>query len=204
MTRHLRAFLGADDPALNDRLTHGGPMEAVREAIGHRLSGPAEAALAAELTAAAGGLLEEELGAILLAGLMTYQGLIDAARETVAEEDVTGLVTLDDHLVRVVHEPRIDVHVDRRRVYELRLTLTVAFTVQGLAATVRAGRLAHVRIGRCTADVSLSWQKGQLLQHSDLVEAPLVIRLGCGVPIPQAFESQAQVRGTARVSPLPL
>jgi hypothetical protein len=203
VTRHLRAFLGADEATLNDRLTHDGPVDAVLAAIGHRLSGPAVAALAAELTAAAGGLLEEELGAILLAGLMTYQGLIDAGRETIADEDLTVLVTLDDHLVRVVHEPHIDVHADRRRVYELRLTLSVAFTVQGLAATVRAGRLIHVRIGRCTAEVALSWQQGSLLENSDLVEAPLVIRLGCGVPIPQAFESQAQVRGTARVAHSP-
>jgi hypothetical protein len=58
-----------------------------------------------------------------------------------------------------------------------------------------------VRIGRCTADVTLSWQDGTLLQRDDLVEAPLVIRLGCGVPIPEAFEDQIHIRGTARVTP---
>ena len=201
MSHHLRAFLGADDPTLNQRLTDG-PLAAVLEAFGTPLTEPAHAALAAELTAATGGLLEEELGTILLAGLMSYERLIDAGRETAAEEDLTQLVTMDDHLVRVVHEPHIDVHLDRRQVYELRLTLSVEFTVQGLAATIRAGRLAHLRIGRCTADVSLSWQDGELLRRTDLVEAPLVIRLGSGVPIPQAFETPAHVRGTARVTPL--
>jgi hypothetical protein len=202
VTYHLRAFLGADDATLTERLTDDGPLAAVLAAIGGSLTGPARAALAAELTAATGGLLEEELGAILLSGLMTYPGLIDAARETVADEDLTHLVTLDDHLVRVVHEPHIDVHADRRRVYELALTLTVEFTVEGLAATVRAGRLAHVRIGRCTADVTLAWPDGPLLRRSDLVQAPLVIRLGHGIPIPEAFETQAHIRGTARVTPL--
>jgi hypothetical protein len=200
LTHHLRAFLGADDATLAQRLTEDGPLTAVLAAIGGKLSGPARAALTAELTAATGGLLEEELGAILLSGLMSYAGLIDAGRETAAAEHLTQLVTLDDHLVRMVHEPHIDVHADRRRAYELRLTLAVEFTVQGLAATIRAGRLAHVRIGRCAADVSLSWQDGPLLQRCDLVEAPLVIRLGSGVPIPEAF--QAQLRGTARVTPL--
>ena len=200
MTYHLRAFLSADDATLTQRLTDG-PLPAVLEAIGERLSDPARAALAAELAAATGGLLEEELGAILLSGLMTYPPLIDAGRATAAEEDLTRLVTMNDHLVRVVHEPHIDVHVDRSRAYELRLRLLVEFTVRGLAATVRAGRLAHVRIGRCTAEVTLSWQDGTLLQRNDLVEAPLVIRLGCGVPIPEAFEDQVHIRGTARVTP---
>jgi hypothetical protein len=202
VTYHLRAFLEADDATLTRRLTDGGPLAAVLEAIGDHVSEPARAALAAELAAATGGLLEEELSAILLSGLMTYPGLIDAGRETVAAEDLTHLVTLDDHLVRIVHEPHIDVHVDRRRVYELRLTLLVEFTVQSLAATVRAGRLAHLRIGQCTADVTLSWQNGPLLHRADLVEAPLVIRLGCGVPIPEAFEDRTHIRGTAHVTPL--
>lgn len=196
---HLRAFLGADDATLNDRLTHGGPVAAVLEAIGTALSEPARIALAAELTAATGGLLEEELAAMLLSGLMSYDGLLEAGRETVADEELTRLVTLDDHLVRVVHEPHIEVLVDRQEVYTLRLRLCVEFTVEGLAATVRAGRLAHVRIGRCSADVRLCWQDESLLQHSDVVDAPLVIRLGCGIPIPEAFEVPAQVRGTARV-----
>jgi hypothetical protein len=201
VTTHLRAFLGADDATLTRRLTEDGPLTAVLAAIGGRLSGPARSALAAELTAATGGLLEEELGAILLSGLMTYQGLIEAGRETVAEENLTRLVTLDDHLVRVLHEPHIDVHADRRRAYELRLTLSVEFTVEGLAATVRAGRLVHVRIGRCTADVALSWPDGPLLQRRDLVEAPLVIRLGSGIGIPEAWADRAPCRGTARVNP---
>jgi len=196
---HLRAFLGADDATLTDRLTHGGPMAAVLDAIGTPLSEPARTALAAELTAATGGLLEEELAAMLLSGLMTYDYLVEAARETVADEEVTRLVTLDDHLIRVVHEPHIEVLVDRRQAYVLRLGLSVEFTVEGLAATVRAGRLGHVRIARCSADVRLGWQDESLLQHSDVVDAPLVIRLGCGVPIPEAFEAPAHVRGTARV-----
>jgi hypothetical protein len=202
VTHHLRAFLGADDATLTERLTDGGPLTAVLEAIGGELTAPARAALATELTAATGGLLEEELGAILLSALMGHEPLIEAGRETAAEEDVTRLVTLDDHHIRVVHEPHIDVHLDRRRVYELRLTLSVEFTVLGLAATVRAGRLAHVRIGRCTAEVTLSWPDGPLLTRTDLLEAPLVLRLGCGVPIPQAFELPAHVRGTARVTPV--
>jgi hypothetical protein len=200
MTAHLRAFLGADDAALTHELTHGGPMESVLRANGRTLSDPARGALAAELATATGGLLEEELGAILLSGLMGYHRLIDAARETAAEPDVTRLVALDDHRVEVVSEPHLDVLVDRERVYELRLTLCVAFTVQGLAATVRAGRLAHVRIGRCTADVELSWAQRTLLRRSDLVDAPLIIRLGGGVPVPRATEPE-HARGTARVRP---
>jgi hypothetical protein len=195
---HLRAFLGADDAALTQRLADGGPMAHVLAAIGTNLSDPARAALAAELAAAAGGLLEEDLSAILLSGLMSYHCLVEAGRETTAEQDLTRLVTMDDHLIRVVHEPHIDLLVDRRQVYELRLTLTVAFTVQGLVATVRAGRVVHLRIGRCTAEVSLSCDGDALLHRSDLVDAPLVLRLGSGIPIPEATVA-AQARGTARV-----
>jgi hypothetical protein len=203
MTCHLRAFLGADDAALLPLITEGGPLAAVLKAIGSPLSEPARAVLAAELTSATGGLLEEELGSILLSGLMTYPGLTDAGRQTAADADLTHLVTLDDHLVRVVHEPHIDVCVDRTRVCRLRWALSVTFTVQGLAATVRAGRLVHLRIARCTAEAELSWDGESLLRRDDLVDAPLVMRLGSGVPIPQAFTAEAQVRGTARVTPLP-
>jgi len=204
MARHLRAFLGADDATLTRRLTAAGTMQAVLDAIRAPLSGPAQDALGAELTAATGGLLEEDLDSILLSGLLGYHGVVDAARQTAAEEDVTDLVTLDHHLVRVTSEPSVEVLVDRHRAYELRLALTVTFTVQGLVATVRAGRLAHVRIGRCSADVSLSWAGQALVRHSELVDAPLVIKLGSGVPVPLAVDpAQATdadlARGTARV-----
>lgn len=199
MTYHLRAFLGADDAMLTRQLTDSGSIEAVLGALPRRLSGSAQAALGAELSAAAGGLLEEDLGSILLAGLMGYHCLVDAARETAADPDVTRLVTLDDHLVRVTCDPHIDVLVDRDRVYELTLTLSVTFTVQGLAATVRAGHLVHVRIWRCEADVRLSWQDHTLLERSDVVDAPLLIRLGSGIPVPQAIVAD-QARGTARVT----
>jgi hypothetical protein len=203
MTGHLRAFLGAGDEALLARITEGGPLAAVRKAIASPLSEPARTVLAAELTAAVGGLLEEELDTMLLSGLLTYQGLADAARQTAADPDLTHLVTLDDHLVRVVHEPHLDVCVDRNRVCRLRFTLSVTFSVQGLAATVRAGRLVHVRIARCTALAELTWDAESLLHHDDLVGEPLVLRLGSGVPIPRAATEPAQVRGTARVTPLP-
>jgi hypothetical protein len=199
VTGHLRDFLGADDPTLTRQLTEGGPVEAVLGAIPGRLSGPARAALGAELSAAAGGLLEEDLGSILLSGLMGYHCLVAAARETAADADVTRLVTLDDHLVRVSYDPHLDVLVDQEPVYELRLCLSVTFTVQGLAATVRAGRLAHVRVARCSADVRLSWEEHTLLEHRDLVDAPLLIRLGAGIPVPRATVPD-QARGTARVT----
>lgn len=197
---HLRAFLGADDATLGRRLTEAGTAQAVLDAIPGRLSGPAREALSAELTAAAGGLLEEDLGAILLSGLLGYRGLVAAARETAAEADTTSLVTLDHHLIQVTSEPRIEVLVDRRQAYELELTLSVRFTVRGLAATVRAGRLTHVRIGECAADVSLSWAEETLVRHRDVVDAPLVIRLGSGLPVPQATDED-QARGTARIPP---
>jgi hypothetical protein len=199
VTYHLRAFLGADDATLRRELTDSGSIEAVLGAIPRPLSGPARAALGAELSAAAGGLLEEDLGSILLAGLMGYHCLVEAARETAADPDVTRLVALDDHLVQVTYEPHIDVLVDRDRVYELALTLSVSFTVQGLAATVRAGHLVHVRIWRCEADVRLSWQDHTLLRRGDVVDAPLLIRLGSGIPVPQAVVPD-QARGTARVT----
>lgn len=203
MTGHLRTFLGADDEALLQRLTEGGPLTAVLTAIASPLSDAARTVLAAELTSALGGLLEEELSTILLSGLLTYEGLADAGRQTAADADLTHLVTLDDHLVRVLHEPHIDICLDRARVCRLRFTVSVTFTVQGLAATVRAGRLAHVRIARCTAGADLTWDDEPLLHHNDLVGAPLVLRLGSGVPIPQATIKQSQVRATARVTPLP-
>ncbi|GAA3341426.1 hypothetical protein GCM10020358_32710 [Amorphoplanes nipponensis] len=198
---HLRAFLGADDAALTHHLTHDGPLEPVLGAIGRELTGPARAALAAELATAAGGLLEEDLGAMLLGGLMSYRGLLDAGQETTAEPDLTRLVLLDDHLVRVVHEPHLDVIADRRQVYELRLTLTVEFTVEGLAATVRGGHLVHVRAARCAADAELAWAGHPLLHHSGLVDAPLVMRLGAGIPLPAPAAVPALARGTARVRP---
>lgn len=198
MAYHLRAFLGADDATLTRRLDEAGTVQAALGALGSRLSGPAREALGAELTAATGGLLEEDLGSILLCGLLDYDRLVDAALETAADEEVTSLVTLDHHLVRVTAEPWIELLVDQRPAYELRLTLSVTFTVQGLVATVRAGRLAHVRIGRCAADVSLSWAGQALVRGSALVDAPLVIKLGAGLQVPQAADPE-HARGTARV-----
>ena len=48
---------------------------------------------------------------------------------------------------------------------------------------------------------AVSW-RGPLLHRTDVVDAPLVIRLGCGVPIPEAFEDRAHIRGTAHVTPM--
>jgi len=205
MTLSMRNFLAVDEDTLTQSLEQRGPMSPLLEAIGTRLSGPGKAAVGRAVGSAADTLLDLDLGEMLLAGWRTYEALRKAARSTVTEPSSTELVELASHRITSTYEPHVDLYVDDKKLYELKLTLSVLFEVHSLIATVRAAHLVDLQCGRCDVTGKMSWSGGTLLEKSGQIEAPLVVPLGSGVPLLHVTElPAASWRGTARVSPLPL
>jgi hypothetical protein len=201
MTLKVRTFLGADDEALSQALEQRGPMGPLVDAVGKRLSGPGQAAVGREVASATGGLLDLDLGAMLIAGWRTHAALRTAAQATLAAPTSTQVVELASHRIRSTYQPHIDLYVNDQKVYELALTLSVSFDVHSLIATIRRAHIVALRSGRCDVTIQLSWAGGTLLQHSDQIDAPLVVSIGSGIPVLRAPEPPTpEFRGSARVS----
>jgi hypothetical protein len=183
MTVDVRAFLGADDQTLGDALEQGGSMGPLVEAIGARLSGSGRAAAAREVASATGGLLDLDLGAMLIAGWRTYDALCTAAQATIADPRSTELVELTSHRIRWTYQPHVDVYVNDKKVYELALTLSAIFHVHSLIATVQLAHIVALQGGRCDLTIQLSWTGGILLERSAQIDAPLVVSIGGGIPL---------------------
>jgi len=202
MTLNVRAFLDADEQRLRQSFEQAGPMRGLIDAVGQRLSGPGQAAVSREVTAAADNLLELDLGTMLIAGWRTYDTLRTAARSTLADPRTAEVVQLASHRMTSTYEPRVDLYVNDQKVYQLQLTLSGVFEVHSLTATVRAAHLVALQCGRCDTTITLSWPGGTLLRREGQIDPPLVVPIGTGIPLLADADGQlGRFRGSAPVNP---
>lgn len=144
-----------------------------------RLTGSALETVDQEIGAVTGGLLDLDLGDILVAGWRRYTSLTDSARRTLAAAGSEEVVLLATHQVTCSYQPRVDLLVDGALLNSFELDLTLVFEVTGLAAVVRSGDLAALRGGACEVTGTLS------LEGAKLAERQRSFDLGMLVPLPR-------------------
>jgi hypothetical protein len=140
-------------------------------------------AVGAEVMRAVDALLDLDLGGLLLAGWRKHRSLTAAAQQSHAAPRTSIVVSLAEHTVTSTHRPRVDLLVRDKRVASVHLQLSVRFTVRGLAATVRDGKLVALTGGAAEIGVELSVEDQELAHRTRRVDLPLVVRLGDGVPL---------------------
>ncbi|WP_433633293.1 hypothetical protein [Nocardia sp. CA-120079] len=127
------------------------------------------------------GLLEVDLGGVVVAGWRRYQRLHNAAMRT--RTGGVEQVELFEHEVTRSYCPRLEVTVDGSQVGEFELELCVAVLVRPLAATVRDGMLAALGPGDCTVTVSIGVPEvGPIIERAHPI--PLATMVDLRRPIP--------------------
>ena len=174
----VRAFLLGDggDTALGRKLTEQG---VARSSLGglRRLSGAALRTVDQEIAAVATGLLDLDLGDILLAGWRKYAALTDAAKRTLAAPASEEVLELATHRITSVYRPHVDIFVDNQKITTVEFDLTIVFDLTGLAAVVKAGDLIALQGGECLVTATLSLADARLAQHREKLDLAQKIRL---------------------------
>jgi hypothetical protein len=168
--------------ALSDALGTSGVLGAATASL-TKLASAGRDAVGDQIAAVAHGLLDLDLGGIVLQGWGKFADLLEAARNTVEPPGSSAVVELASHEITSEHEPTVELLVDGVPLVNLEFELALAFAVTGVVTTVQDGRLVRVNSGTCEVSGSLSAQGKQLVERSGHFNLPGIVHLGSGVPL---------------------
>jgi len=141
-----------------------------------------------QIATVAHGLLDLDLGGLVIAAWGKYADLTTAAKRTFATPDSSEVVELAAHTITSTHHPFVELLVDDVHVATVRFELGVAFVVKGLVATVHHGRLVALS-GGCDVTATLAAEGRQLAKREAHLQLPLLVRLGGGIPLLHDIEA---------------
>ncbi len=162
--------------ALGDALNELGITRTALRSV-RRLSTSAVAVVDHEIGAVTDGLLNLDLGDVLLAAWQKYAKLTDAARRTLAVSGSEEIVPLAAHTVRSTYAPHVDLVANGVRIHSFKFELEIVFELTALQAIVRAGTLTALRGGECVVTAALSLDDVQLAKKDRPVDLELMVRL---------------------------
>jgi len=173
--------------ALTSHIMSAGQTKSMGRAL-TRLPRVTREAAAAQVAAAAVGLLRMDLVEMLVAGWREHREIIAAARRTLATPASQELVGLGAHRITTVQQPAVGILLDGRRVHTLQLGVSIIFDVTAMVAGVSVGRLSAVHSGRCDVGVALTIHDVEVLTKRAHLELPGLKALRSGVRLLPASE----------------
>lgn len=184
-----RAFLlgdgaGADTAEVLARLLseQGASQSAIQGLRG--LSSSALQAVNREIATVADGLLNLDLGDVLMSGWRKYTALTKAAERTLASPGSEEIVVLATHRVVSTHRPSLDLVVDGVKIHTFVFELKVVFDLNGVAAVLRQGDLVALRGGECVVTATLTLEGTALeLSSKGRIDLALVVPLRWPIPL---------------------
>jgi hypothetical protein len=171
-------FDGTDDSV--DALAHTLSQQGVLGAAGtamQRVSQAGRDAAGSEITAVAHGLLDLDLGDLVVAGWRKHAAFTTAVERTRATPGSSEVVELASHRITAVYQPFVEVLINDVHVATIRFELGIEFLVQALVVTIHDGHLVSLRAGTCEVTGTLSAEGTQLASRQEHFELPLLIRL---------------------------
>ncbi len=176
-----RAFLFGDADLVQAMQTSG-VADTVRQELGGFTQVTRDEAVR-ELGKIGAEVLDLDLTQLLLGAWSRYAALTEAGQRTAAAPGSEELVELLSHRVTLDHRPSIELLVNGKRVATVHVVLMLQVTVEALTATVRAGKLIGLRVGRCDFDASVSIEGMTLASRRAQLELPFSVRLGSGIAL---------------------
>ena len=177
--------------ALRQALSEHHVLDAVGGKLS-RLTGDGREAADDALASAAAGLLDLDLGDVLISAWRTQERLADAARDTLRAPGRTEIVQLASHQVTSTHNPSVDLIVDGVRVHTFHFQLNLVLTIDVAAVIVQNGRLVAVKAGdgsvSGTLTLKMPGEDTTLLHRERKIDLHLTIRVGDGIPLPSREE----------------
>jgi hypothetical protein len=154
-----------------------------------RLSGAGRKAANDRVAAVAHGLLDLDLGGLVIAAWGKYADLTAAAKRTFATHDSSEVVELAVHTITSTHHPFVELLVNDVHVATVRFELAVKFVIKALVATVQHGRIVAVHAGDCDVTATLAAEGRQLAKREAHLQLPLLVRLAGGIPLLRDIET---------------
>jgi hypothetical protein len=193
----VQAFLFGDEgnsDAVESFSRSLGERDAARSAEGLRhLSGSAVAVVNREIATVASGVLDLNLGDLLVSGWRKYSKLVQAAERTVATPGSEEVVVLASHRVTSSHQPYVDLFIDDVKVMTLKFALKVVFDLNGLVAVVRSGELTALRSGECVVTATLALEDVPLTQRQRRIDLAVVMPLDRPVHLVDTTAAEVEV-----------
>lgn len=175
----VSAFLFGEDQDTQQALTQALHEHGVLGSTGTALELVSEAgreAAADQVAVVANGLLDLDLGDLVVAGWRKQGQLAAAAERTAANPGTSEVVELATHRVSSAHHPSVELLVNDVQVATVTFDLEVEFVVKALVVTVRDGHLVSLHTGACDVAATLAAEGIQLASHRAHFELPLVVR----------------------------
>lgn len=148
------------------------------------LSGSALQAVNHEIATVADGLLNLDLGDVLLSGWHKYIELTKAAERTLASPGSEEVVVLATHRVVSTHHPSVELLIDGVKAHTFVLELKVVFDLSGVTAVLRQGNLVTLRAGECVVTATLTLEGTSLqLSRKGRINLPLALQLHRPIPL---------------------
>lgn len=133
-------------------------------------------AASSQVASVAYGLLDLDLGDLVVAGWREQDELAAAAERTAANPGGAELVELATHRISSVHRPFVELLINDVHVATVNFELDIEFVVKALVVTVRNGHIVSLHSGICEVGAALAAEGLQLASRQAHFELPLLIR----------------------------
>lgn len=152
-----------------------------------RLTEQGREAAEEQLASVAAGLLDLDLGDLLIYGWRTSERVLAAARRTQAAPGRREVVQLGSQRVTSQHHPTVELLVDGVKVHTFRFRLTVTFDIEVAALIIQNGRLTALKAGDSVVSGTLTLEMpggdADLVKQRRKLSLPPIVRLGAGIPL---------------------
>jgi hypothetical protein len=142
-----------------------------------RLSSSAAGLVDREIATVTEGLLDLDLGDVLIAAWQKHSKLTEAARRTLAISGSEEILSLASHTIESTYSPHVDLVVNGTLVHCFKFVLDIAVEVSALDAVVRSGTLAMVRSGECVMTATLNLAGARLVSAGRTADVEPIVRL---------------------------
>jgi hypothetical protein len=140
-----------------------------------------------ELASVTAGLLDLDLGDLLIYSWRTRDRLVRAARQTRQAPGRREVVQLGTQRITWSYNPTVELLVDGVKVHTFRFQLTVIFDIDVAALTVQDGLLTAMKAGdgTVTGTLVLEMPGGdlELASQQRKINLHLIINVGHGIPL---------------------
>jgi hypothetical protein len=152
-----------------------------------RLTQQGREAAEEQLASVTAGLLDMDLGDLLIYGWRTRERLVTAARQTRQAPGRDEVVQLGAHRITSAYNPTIELLIDGVKVHTFRFQLTVIFDIEVAALIVRDGLLMALKAGdgavTGTLTLELPGEDVELVKQQRKINLHLIINTGHGIPL---------------------
>jgi len=152
-----------------------------------RLTQQGREAAEEQLASVTAGLLDLDLGDLLIYGWRTRERLVQAARETRQIPGRQDVVQLGTHRITSTYNPTVELLIDNVRVHTFRFQLTVIFDIDVVALIIRDGLLTALKAGDGTVSGTLTLEMPggdvDLAKQQQKINLHLIVNIGHGIPL---------------------